>query len=72
MDPEAAWNEMLEAIAEGNLADAKLCAESLLRWLERDGFAPQTVKRSIPSEWNRLICDHVCREVLRAVNRSRE
>jgi hypothetical protein len=72
MDPEATRNEMLEAIDEDDLADAKFFAESLLNWLERDGFAPQTVKRSIPSEWNRLICDHVCREVLRAVNRSRE
>jgi len=72
MDPDAAWNEMLEAIAEDNLADAKLCAESLLNWLERGGFVPQTVKRSISSEWNRLICDHVCREVQRAANRSPE
>jgi hypothetical protein len=68
MDPEAAWNEMLDAIAEDNLADARLFAESLLNWLERDGFVPQTVKRSIPREWNRLICDHMCREVLRAAN----
>ena len=40
MDPDAAWDEMLDAITEDNLADAKLCAESLLNWLERDGFVP--------------------------------
>jgi hypothetical protein len=72
MDPEAAWNEMLDAIAETNLADAKLCAESLLNWIERGGFVPQTVKQSIPDEWNRLICDRVFREVLRTGNRSRK
>ena len=72
MDPQVAWNEMLDAIAETNLADAKLCAESLLNWIERGGFLPQTVKRSIPDEWNRLICDRVCREVLRTASPSRE
>jgi hypothetical protein len=72
MDPEVAWNEMLDAIAETNLADAKLRAESLLNWIERGGFVPQTVKRSIPDEWNRLICDRVCWEVLRTGNRSRK
>ena len=72
MDPEVAWNEMLDAIAADNLSEAEASADSLLGWIERGGFVPQTVKRSIPSEWNRLICDYVCREVLRAANRSRE
>ncbi len=72
MDPEAAWNEMLVAIAEDNLSDAESIAESLLNWLERDGFAPQTLKRTVPGEWNILICDYVCREVLLRVNRSLE
>jgi hypothetical protein len=72
MDPEAAWNQMLEAIAEDNLSDAESSAESLLNWLERDGFAPQTLKRTVPGEWNILICDYVCREVLRRASPSRE
>lgn len=72
MDPEVTWNEMLDAIEEGDLFDAELCADSLLGWIERRGFAPQTLKRPIPDEWNRLICDYVCREVLRAASPSRE
>ena len=72
MDPEAAWNEMLDAIAEDNLSDAEVCADSLLGWIERGGFVPQALKRPIPDKWNILICDHMCREVLRAANRSRE
>ena len=72
MDPEVAWNEILEAIAAENLPDAESSAESLLGWIERGGFAPQTLKRPISCEWNRLICGYVCREVQRRVNRSRE
>ncbi len=72
MDPEAAWNEMLDAIAEDNLSDAEACADSLLGWIERRGFVPQALKRPIPDEWNILICDYVCREVLRTGNRSRK
>ena len=30
MDPDAAWNETLSAIAEDNLSDAESSAESLL------------------------------------------
>ena len=72
MDPEVGWNEMLDAIAEDNLSDAEACADSLLGWIERGGFVPQALKRPIPDEWNRLICDRVCREVLRTDNRSRK
>jgi hypothetical protein len=72
MDPEVAWNEMLDAIAEDNLSDAEACADSLLGWIERGGFVPQTLKRTVPGEWDRLICDYVCREVLLRVNRSLE
>ena len=72
MDPEVAWNEMLDAIAEDNLSDAEACADSLLGWIERGGFVPQTLKRTVPGEWNRLICDYVCREVLRTASSSRE
>ena len=72
MDPEAAWNEMLDAIAEDNLSDAEACADSLLGWIERGGFVPQALKRPIPDKWNILICDYVCREVLRTASPSRE
>ena len=72
MDPEVAWNEMLDAIAEDKLSDAEVCADSLLGWIERGGFVPQTLKRSVPDEWNHQICDYVCREVLLTASSSRE
>ena len=72
MDPQVAWNEMLDAIAADNLSDAEACADSLLGWIERGGFVPQALKRPIPDKWNILICDYVCREVLRTASPSRE
>ena len=72
MDPEVAWSEMLDAIAKDNLSDAEACADSLLGWIERGCFVPQALKRPIPDKWNILICDYVCREVLRTASPSRE
>lgn len=66
MDPQVAWNDMLEAIAIKDLFEAELRAEALLDWLDRGGFAPQTVSRLLPSEWDRLICRYLCRKVMLA------
>lgn len=64
MDPQAAWNEMLEAIAANDLLEAEIRAEGLLRWLDRGGFAPQTLSQTLPGEWDKLICRCVCRNVV--------
>ena len=64
MDPQAAWNEMLDSIAENDLAEAELYAESLLEWLNRGGFVPQTTLRLLPSDWDQVVCQHLCRKVL--------
>ena len=66
MDPQSTWNEMLDAISEKNLFEAELRAESLLDWIDRGGFAPQTLARVLPDEWDRLICRYLCRKVLLA------
>lgn len=66
MDPQAAWNEMLEAIASDDFDEAELHAEALVDWLSRDGFPPQTVSRVLPAEWDRLICRYLCRKVMLA------
>lgn len=64
MDPQTAWEEMLEAIAGNDLFEAELRAESLLDWLEKDGFPPQTLSRLLPDEWDRLVCRYLCRKVM--------
>ena len=54
MDPQVAWNEMLEAIAIKDFFEAELRAEALIDWLDQSGFAPQTVSRLLPAEGRRL------------------
>lgn len=66
MDPQDAWDEMLEAIATNDSIEAELRAKALLDWLNRGGFAPQTVSRVLPAEWGRLICRYLCRKVMLA------
>ena len=63
MDPQAAWSEMLEAVAANDFVEAELRAGALLDWLDRGGFAPQTVSRVLPTEWDRLICRYLCQKI---------
>jgi hypothetical protein len=73
MDPQTAWNELLETLAGDDLMDAELRAEALLQWLDRGGFPPQTSLRVLPSLWDEAICRYVCRRVMLAVSgRSKE
>ena len=64
MDPQTAWNELLEALAGKDLIEAEIRAEALLDWFDKGGFAPQTVGQVLPAEWDRLICRYLCRKVI--------
>jgi len=65
MDPQAAWNEMLEAFASGNHDEAAKLADYLLNWLGRGGFPPQTSpSHRLPADWNRPIAVLGCQLVL--------
>lgn len=66
MDPQVAWNELLDALAEDDLAEAELRAEALVVWLDRKGFPPQTSLRVLPGHWDEAICRYVCRKVMTA------
>lgn len=66
MDPQAAWNELLEALAEGDLFEVELRAEALITWLDRKGFPPQASLRVLPGHWDEAICRYVCRKVMAA------
>jgi len=66
MDPQAAWNELLDALAENDLAEAELRAEALVTWLDRNGFPPQTSLRVLPGHWDEAICRYLCRKVMAA------
>ncbi len=56
MDPQAAWNHLLEAYSDGDWSVVEELAEGLLHWLLRGGFPPQTVsERNLDDAWNRAI-----------------
>jgi len=63
MDPQASWNEMLEAISANDMFEAGLRAEGLMDWLDRGGFPPQPLSRVLPVDWDRMICRYVCQKV---------
>ena len=41
MDPNATWQELLDAIAQGDRERAIELLHALLAWLEHGGFMPQ-------------------------------
>lgn len=67
MDPQAAWDRLLEAYTDGNWSVVEELAEGLLQWLHRGGFPPQTVsEREMGDVWNRAIAISACRFMLSA------
>ncbi|MCA9026795.1 MAG: hypothetical protein KDA86_16430 [Planctomycetaceae bacterium] len=64
MDPQVTWEVLLESIADCNYAEAREMAETLLSWLDRGGFPPQTLPRVLSNDQDRTICLFVCRQVL--------
>jgi hypothetical protein len=66
MDPQAAWNEMLDFISNRDFEQAELRADALLSWSSRHGFPPQTLTRVLPEEWDGMICRYVCQKVMNA------
>jgi len=48
MDPQAAWDDLLEALGERDWDRVEDLAEGLLRWLRADGFPPRAVTGSDP------------------------
>ena len=72
MDPQVAWNEMLEAMSANDMFEADLRAEGLMDRLDRDGFPPQPLSRILPIEWDRMICRYVCEQVRLAARNTGE
>lgn len=40
LDPQAAWQAMIQALIDGDREAASDCAVNLMDWLDRGGFAP--------------------------------
>jgi len=68
MDPQATWNEMLQAIIDRDCYLASELAESLIGWMEQGGFSPLAIPElgkaggptSVPQMLNRLVVYYVC------------
>jgi hypothetical protein len=61
MDPQAAMNELLEAVGERDWDRVEKLADGLLQWLKNQGFPPQTIGgESLGRNWHRTIAEFVC------------
>lgn len=65
MDPQTAWEDLLEALGERDWDRVEDLAEGLLHWLQADGFPPRAVTGSdLGAEWDREIALAGCRIAL--------
>jgi hypothetical protein len=66
MDPEATWNELVEAIISRNRLDAISSARTLIEWLNRGGFPPKVSLKDLSSDWQSYFCRRACESVVHA------
>ena len=72
MDPQAAWDQLLDAYTTGDWAAVEELADGLLEWLLHGGFPPRTVsKERLGNEWHRHLTLSACRFALSAVRKNR-
>ena len=50
MDPQAAWDQLLAAFADGDWDTIEERATDLLAWLNRDGFPPTVLNAELGHE----------------------
>jgi hypothetical protein len=61
MDPEAAWNRLLDALEAGDEKEAEIVALELLSWINRGGFPPDVIPgRLLPRDWSRAVVHTAC------------
>ena len=70
MDPQAAWNEMLEAILQRDWEQALERAEGLLEWMRKGGAPPQTTAVIMRHQWNRTMAEFGCLMALQLVKKA--
>ena len=61
MDPQATWDQMLDALAAGEWDRVDELGRALLAWLDSGGFPPTTLNRDdLGSDFNRDLAVHAC------------
>ena len=67
MDPQTAWDRLLEAYTHGDWSVVEELAEGLLQWLHQGGFPPRPVSEGeMGDAWNRVVALSACRFALSA------
>jgi hypothetical protein len=64
MDPEAAWDLLVQAIIDKDCQEARFIAIDLLNWLNMGGFPPSISLFRVSKEWQSLLCRKVCETIL--------
>lgn len=65
MDPQTAWDELLEALRERDWDRVQDLASGLLTWLSSNGFPPRAVTGSdLGPDWDRELALTGCRFAL--------
>lgn len=72
MDPQAAWNEMLDSILGQDWDEVRDRADGLLNWIRTGGVPPQTAAVSMRRQWNRTMAEFGCLVALQLVEKSRQ
>lgn len=68
MDPQATWDQLLCAYAEGDWDAIEECATDLLAWLDRGGFPPRVLSnQKLGPEWDRALARAGCLHALECV-----
>jgi hypothetical protein len=61
MDPQATWDDLLDAYADKDRDRVDELADALLTWLDRGGFPPRaTTGRDLGREWDVAIARAAC------------
>lgn len=72
MDPQATFNDLLDAVGARDRDLIEELADSLLRWMEHGGFPPLTVgPKSLGRRWHRAIAAFVCHAAQSKVRNAR-
>lgn len=64
MDPQAAWNNLLDAYEAHDWESACEAAEALRQWIGRGGFPPKTLDRTMTDAWHRAVALAACQFIL--------
>jgi hypothetical protein len=61
MDPQATWQQLIDAFVVRDWHQVQESAEALLDWLRREGFPPETITgRCMGADWNRHVTLAAC------------